>query len=78
MNRSILLINPHLEDFAAYDHFSKPYGLLKLAAYLKEHFQIFFINALNRLHNSNTKMKWKEAGTGDFNKIFIEKPAAIG
>ncbi len=75
--RSILLINPHIEDFAAYDHFSKPLGLIWLASYLKEHFTLHFVNALNRLHSSLPKMRFKEGGTGDFQKIEIEKPALL-
>lgn len=74
---SILLVNPHIEDFAAYDHFSKPLGLLTLAAYLKEHYHVRFINALDRLHPSNEKVKFRDDGTGDFNKRFIDKPPCL-
>ncbi len=75
--KNVLLINPHIEDFAAYDHFSKPLGLLMLAAYLKEHFSVHFINALNRLHPSLPRMKFGKDGTGNFHKIFIDKPQVL-
>lgn len=76
--RPVLLVNPYIEDFSAYDHFSKPLGLIRLASYLREHYTVFFINALNRLHPSINKMKFNEDGTGNFNKIFIEKPVCLG
>ena len=78
MKRNVLLINPHIEDFAAYDHFSKPLGLLWIASYLKKAFNVSFINALDRLDPSNNKIRFKEGGTGNFNKIYIDKPQAIG
>ena len=33
---SVILINPWIYDFAAYDLWSKPLGLLYLASYLKK------------------------------------------
>lgn len=74
---SVLLVNPHIEDFAAYDHFSKPLGLITLAGYLEEHFRVYFVNALNRLHPSNEKMKFNNDGTGPFNQTFIDKPSCL-
>jgi hypothetical protein len=32
----VLCINPWIYDFAAYDHWSKPLGLLYIAAFLRE------------------------------------------
>ncbi|MCX7821582.1 MAG: radical SAM protein [Brevinematales bacterium] len=71
MRKNILLINPYIEDFSAYDHFSKPLGLIWLSSYLKEHFNVYFINALNRLYQ---KVKFKPDGTGDFPKRKIPAP----
>ncbi len=73
MKRTILLVNPYIEDFSAYDHFSKPFGLIWLSSYLKEQFNVYFINALNRLIQ---KVKFKPDGTGDFPKIKI-KPLSL-
>lgn len=75
--KTILLVNPYIEDFSAYDHFSKPLGLIWLASYLREHFEVFFINALNRLHPSIKKSKFKEDGRGDFPKKIIETPKIL-
>ncbi len=79
MNRKgILLVNPYIEDFAAYDHFSKPLGLLTLAPYLKEHFDVYFINAMSRVHPGVKGMRFREGGTGRFPYRFIETPSILG
>jgi len=36
MSHSLVLINPWIYDFAAYDLWSKPLGLLYIGAYLRE------------------------------------------
>jgi len=77
MKKRILLVNPHIEDFAAYDHFSKPLGLLRLAAYLKPCFDLHFIDAMNRTHPGLTGMKFRENGTGHFYKTVIPKPGQL-
>ncbi|NPU99927.1 MAG: radical SAM protein [Brevinematales bacterium] len=77
MKKRILLVNPHIEDFAAYDHFSKPLGLLRLAAYLKPGFDLHFIDAMNRSHPGLAGMKFRDNGTGHFYKTFIPKPAQL-
>ncbi len=73
MKKNVLLINPYIEDFSAYDHFSKPLGLIWLSSYLKEHFDVSFINALYRL-SKDEKVKFKPDGTGDFPKRKIPVP----
>ncbi|OHD55930.1 MAG: hypothetical protein A2Y33_10725 [Spirochaetes bacterium GWF1_51_8] len=77
MKKKILLINPHIEDFAAYDHFSKPLGLMLLASCLKEKFDLRFINALDRTHPALNGMRFHENGTGHFNRVFIPKPPKV-
>ena len=47
----ILLINPWIHDFAAYDFWAKPIGLLSLASILRCHgFNISYIDCLDRFH----------------------------
>lgn len=47
----ILLVNPWIHDFAAYDFWAKPYGLLQIAAILRAHgFKISYIDCLDRFH----------------------------
>jgi len=51
MSASILLVNPPIHDFAAYDFFNKPLGLLYLASYLRQEvYQVRLIDALDRRH----------------------------
>ena len=41
----ILLVNPWIHDFAAYDFWAKPMGLLTLAALLRSHdFYVSYID----------------------------------
>jgi len=74
---TLLLINPYIEDFAAYDHFSKPLGLIWLASYLKKYFNIYFINTLTRINPKLPKLKFKDNGCGNFYKKIIEKPKIL-
>lgn len=47
----ILLVNPWIHDFAAYDVWAKPYGLLSLAALLRAHdLPVDYIDCLDRFH----------------------------
>lgn len=49
----ILLINPWIHDFAAYDVWAKPMGLLILASILRDHgFRVSYIDCLDRFHPS--------------------------
>ena len=71
----ILLINPWIHDFAAYDLWIKPIGLLSIAAILKKSgFAVHFIDCLDINHPgmlSNPEIKppsRKETGKGHFYK----------
>ena len=47
----ILLVNPWIHDFAAYDFWAKPYGLLSLAAWLRDRgLTVSYIDCLDRFH----------------------------
>jgi len=79
--KSILLINPWIYDFAAYDFWIKPLGLLTLAAILRKNgFQVNVIDCLNSWHDpSNTSsptgaFERTALGTGAFPKTHIPKP----
>jgi hypothetical protein len=50
MNARILLVNPPIYDFAAYDFWLKPYGLLSIAGYLRNKVQFTLFDYLDRLH----------------------------
>jgi radical SAM superfamily enzyme YgiQ (UPF0313 family) len=68
----ILLINPWITDFAAYNFWIKPHGLLTIASFLRANgFKVTFVDCLD----STTKRK--KYGDGKFHKIEIEKPVPI-
>jgi radical SAM superfamily enzyme YgiQ (UPF0313 family) len=68
----ILLINPWITDFAAYNFWIKPHGLLSIASFLRNNgFKITFIDCLD------STVKRKKYGDGKFRKIEIEKPLPI-
>ncbi|MBL7073531.1 MAG: hypothetical protein ISS33_07200 [Candidatus Omnitrophica bacterium] len=49
--KNILLVNPWIYDFAAYDLWLKPWGLLKISTILKKNgFNVYFVDAMDRRH----------------------------
>ncbi len=75
----LLLINPWVTDFAAYDLWSKPLGLLYLADYLRTaNFRIDLIDCMDRNHpatKSLMKSNWFKAdGRGHYPKEILDKP----
>ena len=68
----ILLINPWITDFAAYDLWLRPLGLLYIASLLRENgFRVTLIDCLDFYS------KTKEYGDGKFFKTRIEKPLSL-
>jgi radical SAM superfamily enzyme YgiQ (UPF0313 family) len=81
MKREILLINPWIYDFAAYDFWIKPMGLLYIASILRENgYAVRVLDCLNRAHpglenEPKIKMTQKKAyGHGKYPKQIIQKP----
>ncbi|HMW32633.1 MAG TPA: radical SAM protein [bacterium] len=80
----ILLINPYIYDFAAYDLWSKPLGLLYIAAVLEENgFRVSLIDALDR-HDTEmlawqgrASAKSRMYGDGYFYREIVEKPTVF-
>ena len=75
----VLLVNPWIHDFAAYDFWAKPYGLLSLASILREQgVKVSYIDCLDRFH---PKMPVSDPcarhGRGPYQKRTIEKPAGL-
>lgn len=76
---NILFINPWIHDFAAYDYWAKPVGLLYLASILREHeCAVEYIDCLNRFHPDTKKHAPSKAdGRGSYLKTFIPKPEGL-
>ncbi len=84
MNKRILLINPWIHDFAAYDLWATPLGLLSLASTLKRNgYETTLIDCLRPLHPSLYHRmgirlpKRFSSGRGNFLKEEIPKPETL-
>lgn len=78
MKRRILLVNPWIHDFAAYDLWAAPLGLLSLASILRENgYEVTLIDCLNPLHREIKTPKRDPSGKGRFLKEEISKPKAL-
>lgn len=84
MNRKILLVNPWIHDFAAYDLWAVPLGLLSLGSMLRENgYDVILIDCLNPFHPDLAHKKDMKApkrastGKGNFFKEAIPKPEAL-
>jgi radical SAM superfamily enzyme YgiQ (UPF0313 family) len=75
----ILLINPWIHDFAAYDFWAKPLGLLSLASILRYHgFNISYIDCLDRFHlQASPNDPYARFGRGPYLKTRIPKPDGL-
>ena len=84
MAPKLILINPWIYDFAAYDLWSKPLGLLYLAALLKiRGFKVHFLDCLDVHHPemkdspSMSSPIRRSYGTGKFWRKMAAKPPAL-
>ncbi|MBD3287221.1 radical SAM protein [candidate division KSB1 bacterium] len=83
-NNIILLVNPWIYDFAAYDFWIKPMGLLSIGSIL-EHFgyKTFLIDCMDRFHPLILKKSTRgispkhKYGTGKFLRQVVEKPEML-
>jgi radical SAM superfamily enzyme YgiQ (UPF0313 family) len=75
----ILLVNPWIHDFAAYDFWARPLGLLSLAAILRQHgCRVSFIDCLDRWHPRDPGSgAGGRYGLGPYRKGPLAKPAAL-
>ncbi len=75
----ILFVNPWIHDFAAYDFWAKPLGLLILASISRRHeFNVSYIDCLDRFHEYGTKTDpYARHGRGPYLKGRITKPAGL-
>jgi radical SAM superfamily enzyme YgiQ (UPF0313 family) len=70
----ILIINPPVYDFAAFDLWAKPLGILYLSAILKQNgFQVEMFDYMDRFFQGN-ESKSDKYGCGHYNKVKTEKP----
>ncbi len=73
--KKLLLINPWIYDFTAYDLWSKPLGLLYIASFLRQFgFDVQLIDCMER---DPQQAKHKKYGVGPYRREIIEKPAPL-
>lgn len=80
MKPKILLVNPPIYDFAAYDFWLRPYGLLRLAGRLRGQGEMSLFDYLDRGHpyyKDGRELKADAWGRGQFAAERIAKPAAL-
>jgi hypothetical protein len=76
----ILLVNPPIYDFAAYDFWLKPYGLLSVAGYLRGKADFTLFDYLDRLHPFMARQKALASdrwGRGRFYEERISNPLCL-
>ncbi len=76
----ILLVNPWIHDFAAYDFWAKPLGLLTLGGILRDHgARVSYLDCLDRFHPRSPVPSSPAArcGRGPYLKTAIPKPAGL-
>ena len=75
----ILLVNPWIHDFAAYDFWAKPLGLLILAALLRSHgATVAYLDCLDRFHpKAPPSDPFARNGRGPYLKTQIDKPLRL-
>ena len=79
MEVDFLLINPWIYDFAAYDFWLKPYGLLSLGGKLRHlGYSIYYLDLLDPFFPELPKKpKRRNFGTGHFYKEAVPKPIQL-
>lgn len=74
----ILLVNPWIHDFAAYDLWARPLGLLILATSLREAgWEPLFVDCLDADHPEMQPVKVRDHFHGRFAKTTIPKPPVL-
>jgi hypothetical protein len=79
MRPRILLVNPPIYDFSAYDFWLKPYGMLRAAGLLRGQADFSLFDFLDRLDARVPEKRYRSDpwGRGAFYSEPVEKPAAF-
>lgn len=81
MKGRVLLINPWVYDFTAFDLWAKPLGLLYLGAWLRRQgFAVSLLDCLNRLDPAMPRVssgakRLREAGCGGYYREIVPRPS---
>src|ERR1700739_2114738 len=75
MQLKILLVNPPIYDFSAYDFWLKPYGLLRVAGYLRGQATLALFDYLDRFHPLAPSDSASRAGTWERGQFYAQSVA---
>ena len=82
--RRLLLINPWIYDFAAFNLWVEPIGLLSIGSIFRQHgYQLDFIDCLDRYNPDLLKLQGLTApkgnayGTGKYHREPVERPEVV-
>lgn len=78
--KRILLVNPPIYDFCAYDFWVRPYGLLRAGGALRGQAELSLFDFMDRFHPSalsGCSGRSDEFSRGDYPSEIIEKPPAL-
>ncbi len=78
--KRILLVNPPIFDFSAYDFWLKPYGVLRVGGYLRDRAELRLFDFLDRFHSSlpdQPGFREDSWGRGKFPATEVEKPLIL-
>jgi pyruvate-formate lyase-activating enzyme len=72
----ILLVNPPIYDFSAYDFWLKPYGLLRVAGFMRGQADFRLFDSLDRFDPRVPPGKYRADlwGRGEFHSEIVDKP----
>jgi hypothetical protein len=74
----ILLVNPPIYDFSAYDFWLKPYGLLRVAGFLRNQAELRLFDYLDRHHPSlRASVHSDRWGRGEFPQQTVATPSNL-
>ncbi len=74
----LILINPWIYDFAAYDLWSKPLGLLYLASFIRaQGFESVYFDCLDKYIDPDNPITVRKYGTGNFRREIVNKPEQL-
>jgi radical SAM superfamily enzyme YgiQ (UPF0313 family) len=80
MRAKVLLVNPPVCDFAAYDFWLKPYGLLRAGGMLRSMAEMSLFDYMDRLHpafEASIREKTNSDGCGPYPAQRLPKPEAL-
>ena len=79
MNPRVLLVNPPIYDFSAYDYWLKPYGLLRVAGMARGQLDMQLFDYLDRwCDEASTPARSDAWGRGPFEAALAPMPQALG